>query len=347
MTPHALVTGGAGCIGSELAEALLDRGCQVTVVDNLSSGKWEHVAGLLRRPGFRFIEDDLLDPATLDVAFATAGDRIEMVYHLAANPDVKFAPGDRTDKDLQQNTICTYNVLESMRRHGVRRLAFSSTSAIYGICERQPIAEDQAPHPISLYGATKLSCEAMIGAFQHLFGMDCWIFRFANVVGPKVRKRGGTVIGDFIDKLRRDPTRLQVLGDGRQAKSYLLAEECVAGILFAVDHAPRGLNIFNLACDDSLSVTRIAGMVAAALGLSGVQYEYTGGEGGWPGDVPRFRLDAGAINRLGWCARYNSEEAVALAIEASLTENQSTSHQPLITIHGERSAPLQEAACTL
>jgi UDP-glucose 4-epimerase len=314
----ALVTGGAGCIGSELAAALLDRGGQVTVVDNLSSGKLEHIAGLFRRPGFRFIEGDLLDTATLDMAFATAGDAVDIVYHLAANPDVKFVPGDPTDKDLQQNTICTYNVLESMRRHGVRRLAFSSTSAIYGICERQPIAEDQSPHPISLYGATTLSCDAMIGAFQHLFGMDCWIFRFANVVGPKVRKRGGTVIGDFIARLHRDPTRLKVLGNGRQAKSYLLAEECVEAMLFAVENAPRGLQIFNLGCDDSLSVTRIAEMVAGAMGLSGVRYEYTGGEGGWLGDVPRFRLDVGAINRLGWHARYNSEEAVALAIDAIL-----------------------------
>jgi UDP-glucose 4-epimerase len=358
MTQHVLITGGAGCIGSDLAAALLDRGCHVTVVDNLSSGKREHVADLLRRPGFRFIEGDLLDPATLDAALASnnasdnasSDDSVEMVYHLAANPDVKFVPGDPTDKDLRQNTICTYNVLESMRRHGVRRLAFSSTSAIYGICERQPIAEDQAPHPISLYGATKLSCEAMIGAFQHLFGMDCWIFRFANVVGPKVRKRGRTVIGDFIDKLRRDPTRLQVLGNGRQAKSYLLAEECVAAMLFAVEHAPRGLNVFNLGCHDSLSVTRIAEMVAAAMGLSGVALEYTGGEGGWLGDVPRFRLDVAAINRLGWRARYNSEEAVALAIDASLAEGRTTSHQPGYplgpTSHGELCLP-GEAACRL
>jgi len=176
--------------------------------------------------------------------------------------------------------------------------------------------------------------------------MDCWIFRFANVVGPKVRKRGGTVIGDFIGKLRRDPTRLQVLGNGRQAKSYLLAGECVEAMLFAVQHAPHGLNVFNLGCDDSLSVTRIAEMVAAAMGLSGVDLEYTGGEGGWLGDVPRFRLDVTAINRLGWRARYNSEEAVDLAIEASLAGGTITSHQPLTTSHGERSSPL-EAACKL
>jgi len=314
MTANILVTGGAGCIGSDLAAALLGCDCGVTVIDNLSSGKWEHIADLSGRPGFRFIEGDLLDSATLEGAMPG----VEMVYHLAANPDVKFAPGDPTDKDLRQNILCTYNVLESMRRHGVRRLAFSSTSAIYGISERQPLAEDQAPHPISLYGATKLSCEAMICAFQHLFGMDCWIFRFANVVGAKERKRGRTVIGDFIDKLRRDPTRLQILGNGRQAKSYLLAGECVAAMLFAVDHAPRGLNIFNLGCHDSLSVARIAEMVAGAMGLGGVRYEYTGGEGGWPGDVPRFRLDVTAINRLGWRARYNSEQAVALSVREAL-----------------------------
>jgi len=314
MTPPILVTGGAGCIGSDLAAALLHRGHPVTVLDNLSSGKREHIAGLLGQPAFRFIKGDLLDPTALDAALAG----VEMVYHLAANPDVKFIPGDPTDKDLQQNTICTYSVLEGMRRHGIRRLAFSSTSAIYGICERQPIAEDQSPRPISLYGATKLSCEAMIGAFQHLFAMDCCIFRFANIVGPKVRKRGRTVIGDFIDKLQRDPTRLQILGNGLQAKSYLLAEECVAAMLFAADHAVPGLNIFNLGCPDSLTVNRIAEMVASAMGLSGVQYEYTGGEGGWPGDVPRFRLDVSAINRLGWRARYNSEEAVALAVGQAL-----------------------------
>ena len=244
------------------------------------------------------------------------------MYHLAANPDVKFVPGERTDKDLQQNTIATYHVLETMRQREVRRLAFASSSAVYGISARQPIPEDQAPHPISLYGATKLACEAMIGAFQNLFEMDCWILRFANVVGPKVRKRGRTVIGDFIDKLWQDPTRLEILGNGRQAKSYLLSEECVEAILFAVERAPRGFRTFNLGCDDSLSVVRIAEMVSSAMGLHGVRYNFTGGAGGWPGDVPCFRLDTTAINRLGWRARYNSEEAVALAIEATLSTSE-------------------------
>src|SRR5215475_8307408 len=243
-----------------------------------------------------------------------------MASHLAANHDVKFMDGDTTDKDLKQNIICTYHLLESMRREGVKRLVFSSTSAVYGISEVQPIPESSPTRPISLYGATKLSCEGMISAFQHLFGMDCWIFRFANIVGSKVRKSGRTVIGDFIDKLSRDPGRLEILGNGQQAKSYLISEECVEAMLFAVDHAPHGLNIFNLGCSDSLSVRRIADMVAAAMGLQKVHYEFTGGEGGWPGDVPRFVLDVTAINRLGWRARHNSEEAIALAIRSTLNE---------------------------
>ena len=172
--------------------------------------------------------------------------------------------------------------------------------------------------PISLYGATKLGCEAMITAFSNLFGMQVWIFRFANVVGAKVRKTGRTVISDFIARLREDPARLTILGDGRQAKSYLLASECIEAMLFVIGHAREKVNVYNLGGDDSLPVTRIADLVVRAMGLAGVRYEYTGGEGGWPGDVPRFRLDVTALNRLGWVASHNSEQAVEMAIEAIL-----------------------------
>jgi UDP-glucose 4-epimerase len=317
MGQRILVTGGAGCIGSDLATALLSRGDEVLVLDNLSSGREEHIAPLLGDPRFRFIHGDLLDFGTIHKALGN----VDMVYHLAANPDVKFSYGDPTDKDLKQNTIATYNVLECMRQQGVRCLVFSSTSAVYGISELQPIPENNPPRPISLYGATKLSCEAMISAFQHLFEMDCWIFRFSNIVGSKVRKTSRTVVGDFIDKLRRDPTRLEILGNGRQAKSYLLSEECVDAMLYAVDHASQGLNIFNLGCVDSVSVRCIADTVVEAMGLKNVRYEFTGGERGWPGDVPRFVLDVTAINRLGWQARHNSLEAIAVAVRSTLAEN--------------------------
>jgi UDP-glucose 4-epimerase len=310
-----LVTGGAGCIGSDLAGALLARGHQVSVIDNLSSGKREHIDPLRRSPNFSFVEADLEDTAAL----AAVMHGVEMVYHMAANPDVKFTAGDATDKDLRQNTVCTYNVLEAMRQSGVSRIAFASTSAVYGISPVQPIPESAFfPSPISLYGATKLGCESLIGAFQNLFGWQAWIFRFANIVGPKVRKRGRTVIGDFVARLTENPKMLRILGDGKQAKSYLLADECVDAMLFIVDHAQEPLNIYNLGCDDSLEVRRIADMVTEALGLGGVQYEFTGGEGGWPGDVPRFRLDPSKLNRLGWTARRTSEEAVRIAIEATI-----------------------------
>jgi UDP-glucose 4-epimerase len=312
----SVVTGGAGCIGSELAERLLARGDEVTVIDNLSSGKYEHIAHLLNRPAFTFVEGDLLDVDAVDGVVRG----VDIIYHLAANPDVKFTEGDATDKDLKQNTICTYNVLEAMRRHGVAKLAFSSTSAVYGVSDILPIPESAFfPRPISLYGATKLACEGLIGAFQNLFGFQCWIFRFANIVGPKVRKKGGTVIGDFIHRLQNDPTRLRILGNGRQAKSYLLSDECVDAILFAVDHATAPLNIFNLGSDDWMSVVEIADAVVQEMALSSVTYEFTGGEGGWPGDVPRFRLDVSAINKLGWKARHSSAEAVRLAIQSTLT----------------------------
>ena len=312
---RTLVTGGAGCIGSDLAAALLDRGDDVLVIDNLSSGKVEHIEPLRKHSKFRFIEGDLEDRAMLEAAM----DGIDMVWHFAANPDVKFVEGEPTDKDLRQNTICTYNVLEAMRKHSVKQLAFSSTSAVYGVSPVQPIPESAFfPRPISLYGATKLACEGMLSAFGNLFGMRCWIFRFANIVGPKVRKKGRTVIGDFIVRLQQTPGKLLILGNGQQAKSYLLSEECVAAMLFAVKHVREPLNVFNLGCDDWLQVTSIADLVVRAMGLTGVAYEFTGGEGGWPGDVPRFRLDVGAINRLGWRAKLNSEQAVERAIQSTL-----------------------------
>ena len=308
------VTGGAGCIGSELAEVLVARGDRVLVLDNLSSGKIEHIQHLLSEPNFRFLDVDLLDRDAWDHAM----EGIQMVYHLAANPDVKFVEGDATDKALRQNAIVTYNVLESARVHGIRRFAFASTSAIYGISPVQPIPENVSPRPISLYGATKLGCEGMISAFSNLFGMRCWVFRFANIVGARVRKRGRTVISDFIHHLTENPSRLPILGNGKQAKSYLLSNECVEAMLYVVDHALDPFNVFNLGTNDSLSVRRIADIVVHAMGLKDVEFAFTGGEGGWPGDVPRFTLDVTALNALGWRARHTSEEAVTIAVGQTL-----------------------------
>jgi len=304
-----LVTGGAGCIGSELCAALLSRGHAVIALDNLSSGKLEHIETLHAHPSFRFVEGDVLDPKALDAAL----EGVTFVHHLAANPDVKFTP-DAPDRDLRQNTIATAAVLDAMRRHEVKRLAFSSTSAVYGSSPVQPIPESSACRPISLYGATKLACEAMICAHTHLFGLRAWVFRFANIVGGKVRKTGKTVISDFIAKLKADPTRLEILGNGKQAKSYLQVDECVAAMLHVTQHASADFNLYNLGADDWLSVTRIAEMVVEAMGLANVEFRYTGTEAGWPGDVPRFRLDVSELEKLGWKAKLTSEQAVRAAI---------------------------------
>ena len=266
------------------------------------------------RPGFTLVEGDLLDAGLA----AAAMKGIEIVWHLGANPDVKYSPGDPTDRDLQQNTIATYRVLEAARLAGVKRLAFSSSSAVYGLQEKLPIGEDAPARPISLYGATKLACEGLISSFSHLFGMRAWVFRFANIVGPKVRRRGRTVIGDFVHRLREDPGRLRILGDGRQAKSYLTSQECVEGMLHGVEHAKGEYSVLNLSGTDSITVQRIADLVVEAMGLANVPYEYTGGEGGWPGDVPRFTLDPRRINALGWRARLNSEQSVVEAIRATV-----------------------------
>jgi UDP-glucose 4-epimerase len=303
---RTLVTGGAGSIGSELAEALVARGEDVVIYDNFSSGCREHVAHL----PCTVIEGDLLDPA----AFARAAAGADFIWHLAANPDVRFAPG----RDFEQNVTATHNVLETARQCGIRGLAFTSTSAIYGVSEIQPIPETQPPRPISVYGATKLAAEALLCAYAHRFGVQAWIFRLANIVGPKVRTHGRTVISDFVAKLRQNPARLEILGDGRQAKSYLSSAECIEAMLFAVEHAREPFNLFNVGGADSLPVMRIAEMVAEAMGLEGVEFVSTGGEGGWPGDVPRFRLDASALERLGWRARLSSEASVRAAIRATL-----------------------------
>lgn len=309
---RALVTGGAGSIGSDLVEALLARGDEVVVFDNFSSGKRERLEAL---PRATTIEADLLDPQ----ATAAAVGGVEIVYHLAANPGVRFRPAGPTGRDLEQNVRATFNVLESLRSNSAKRLVFASTSAVYGVAEKLPIAEnDFFPRPISLYGATKLAAEALISSYSHLYGIQSWIFRLANIVGSKTRTRGRTVLADFIAKLREDPRRLVILGDGRQSKSYLRNSECVEGMLFAVERAREPLNVFNLGPDDAITVRRIAEMVVEAMGLHDVEFAFTGGRAGWPGDVPSFRLDVGAINRLGWKARLDSEQSVALAIEELL-----------------------------
>ena len=308
-----LVTGGAGCIGSEAVCRLLERG-KVVIVDNLSSGKIEHIEKFLDNKDFRLVEADITsDDLTGHL------DGVDMVFHLAANPDIKFSDGDRTDKDLNQNTIATYNVLDAMQKTGVKKIAFSSSSVVYGKADRIPTPENYGPlKPTSLYGASKLACEALVSAYCNMFGMQGWIFRFANIVGDKSRKKGRTVVSDFIFKLRNDPTCLEILGDGRQSKSYLLVDECVDGMIFAVDHSNDPVNIFNLGTKDAITVDEIAKIVINEMGLKNVKISHTGSSGGWPGDITNFLLDVTKLEKLGWSSRHNSAESVRTSAKRML-----------------------------
>ena len=240
-----LVTGGAGFIGSHLVDRLLEESDvrDVTVLDNFSSGKREHIAYHGDNPNFHLVEGDLLNPEDLQAALAGK----DMVYHLAANPDVKLGEQD-TRVHLEQNVLATYSLLESMRISRVRRIAFTSTSTVYGEAAVVPTPEDYGPLlPISLYGASKLACEALISSYCHTFDMQSWLFRFANIVGER-----GThgVIVDFIRKLRDNPHELEILGSGKQRKSYLEVKDCVAAMLHCAEQAKEAVNVFNIGSVD-------------------------------------------------------------------------------------------------
>jgi len=301
------VTGGAGFIGSNLVGSLLDRGHRVTAHDNLHLGRKRFLEPFLGRESFAFFQEDLLDLDGLTRCMAGA----ELVFHMAANSDIEYGTRN-TDTDLRMGTLATYNVLEAMRRNRVNRIVFASTSAVYGEATRFPTPEDYGPlFPISLYGASKLAGEGLITAFCHNFKMQAWIFRFGNVVG-----RNGThgALVDFIRRLRENPAQLRILGDGRQAKPYLHVSECVAGMLFGMEHADDEVNAFNLACEGATPVTRIAEMVLEQMGLEDTELAYTGGTRGWTGDVPQVRLDPSRMAALGWRTRLTSDEAVARAV---------------------------------
>ena len=307
-----LVTGGAGFIGSHLVDRLVSKGERVRVIDNLSSGRIDFIEEHIG-DSVELVVVDLLDLDKLTDAM----EGITTVHHLAANPDIRLGT-KVTDTDLKQGTIATYNVLESMRKNDVRRISFSSSSAVYGEVETMPTPESYGPTlPISLYGASKLASESLISAWAGTFGATAWIHRFANIVGPR-----GThgVIYDFIHKLRGDKGVLEVLGNGLQEKSYMDVEDTVNGMLHVIDSSDEGVALYNLGTDETVSVSRIAEIVIEASGLKGVDIRYTGGDRGWPGDVPRTWLDVGRLDSLGFEAKRSSEEAVRRCAESLIDE---------------------------
>ncbi len=309
-----LVTGGAGFIGSNLVDRLLEKGNQVIVFDNLSSGKMEFIENHLENPDFTLMKGDLLDQEAIESACKD----IDFVFHVAANPDVKLGASD-TKVHFDQNILATYNLLEAMRKNGTRKIAFTSTSTVYGEASIIPTPEDYGPLiPISLYGASKLACEALITSYSHTFDMQAWIFRFANIVGPR-STHGITV--DFIKKLTENPSRLEILGDGKQEKSYLHISECVQAILFAIEKSKEEVNIFNIGSEDTISATGIGKVVAEEMGLSDVEFTYTGGSRGWKGDVPRMRLGIEKLKAMGWRPAYTSEKSVRDTARTLLSGN--------------------------
>ena len=312
-----VVTGAAGFIASNLIPRLLDRGDEVVGIDNFFLGKLAYLQPIVDRSGFRFIEHDLLDLDEVIRVFAEF--RPDRVWHLAANSDISYGT-TYTDFDLKGGTIVTYNVLEAMRRSGVKELVFSSSGAVYGEPTVMPTPENYGPIlPISLYAASKVACEGLITAFSHNYDMRCWIFRFGNIVGPNPTHG---VIHDFVLRLNEDPTRLRILGDGTQSKPYVYVSDCLDGIEFGVAHAVDPVNFFNLAVDDQTSVTEIAEWTIAAMGIdrSKIEFEYTGGSRGWKGDVAQVRLDTRKMTALGWKPQRSSREAVRQTIEDVVTQ---------------------------
>jgi UDP-glucose 4-epimerase len=299
---HAIVTGAAGFIGSTLVDHLLAQGWRVTGYDNFSTGLAEFLEPARRRDGFTLVKGDLLDRATLERAVAGA----DIVFHLAANADVRHGT-EHPERDLEQNTIGTFNVLEAMRKGGVKRIGFSSTGSIYGEHKVVPTPED-APFPIqtSLYGASKLAGEGLIQAYCEGFGMSAVIFRFVSVLGE--RYTHGHVF-DFCRKLFADPTCLPVLGNGLQRKSYMYVADCIDAILLAAENAKGKVEIFNLGIDGSIEVRQSIAWITDELGLQ-PRLDYAGGTRGWIGDSPLIQLDTTRITTLGWVPQVPIEDAI-------------------------------------
>jgi UDP-glucose 4-epimerase len=310
---RVFITGGAGFIGSHLVDRLI-RDCDVTVYDNLSSGRKEFLASHFGCRGFSFLQADLLEQEGLCKAMQGHN----TVFHLAANPEAREGTRD-TELDLRVGTIATYNVLESMRRNSVTSIVFASSGTVYGDAPFIPLPENYGPSlPISLYGASKLACEGLISAFSHLFDIQAWIFRFANIVGGRATHG---VIHDFVNKLHHDQKELEILGDGQQEKPYLLVDDCIDGILYGLSHAQAPVNLLNLGCSSTTSVTRIAEILVYEMGLHNVRFHYTGEPRGWRGDVPLVKLDVSRMATLGWRAERSSNEAIREAVRRILREN--------------------------
>ena len=303
----AFVSGGAGFIGSNLVDRLLDVGHEVTVYDNLSTGLLQFLEYARDFDSFRLVEGDLLDEGSLSEAISGH----EFVFHLAANADVRFGT-EHPRRDLEQNTIVTNNVLEAMRKNGISKIAFASTGSVYGDATVIPTPEN-APFPIqtSLYAASKLAGEGLIAAYCVGFGFQSWIFRFVSILGE--RYTHGHVF-DFYRKLKQNPSRLEVLGNGKQRKSYLYIQDCIDAMLFALEKSNEPVNVLNLGVDGYCEVNDSIGWICEELGVT-PKLEYSGGDRGWIGDNPFIFLDTSKIRDLGWKPKLSIQDGVLKTIQ--------------------------------
>lgn len=309
----ALVVGGAGFIGSHLCDALLAGNHDVICADDFSLGTKENISHLEGNKKFSFYEVDASDREKLDRVFRK--EKPECVFHLAANSDIQ-ASAKNPDVEYRNTYTTTFQILSCMRVYGVKKLFFASTSAVYGDKMNELLDENTAGlSPISYYGAAKLGSEALISAFSYMNEIDALVFRFPNVIGPRLTHG---VIFDFIRKLQKDPTRLQILGDGKQTKPYIYVSDLVSAILQFMGTDRHGVDLYNVGVEGATSVTEIADIICEEMQLKQVEYEYTGGEGGWKGDVPRFRYCVDKIRRAGWRAVYTSDEAVREAVRKNI-----------------------------
>lgn len=301
-----LVTGGAGFIGSHLVDKLIENGYEVRIIDNLSSGNRDFV-----NENAEFIEGDLR--SFEDILNAVKG--VDEVWHIAANPDVRLS-AQKPDEIYENNILATYNLLEAMRKKGISRIIFTSTSTVYGEARVIPTPEDYPTMPISVYGASKVAGEGLISSYCHTYDMQSWIFRFANVIGR--RSRHG-VIYDFMMKLKRNPDELEILGNGEQNKSYIYIDDCISAMLHAVEKSDEVVNVFNIGSEDQVKVRRIAEIVCEEMELN-PRFKFTGGDRGWKGDVPIMLLSIEKLKSIGWRPKYSSEEAVRKTVRDLLDE---------------------------
>lgn len=312
-----LVAGGAGFIGSHLIDALLEKENKVVCIDNYFIGTKANIQHLLSNPQFTMYEQDLCDLDKLKKIFEQ--EKIEYVFHLAANSDIQ-ASACNPMIEYQNTYTTTFNILECMRLYDVKKLFFASTSAVYGEKMGEHVAENSTSlEPISYYGGCKLGSEGIISAYSYMNDMQALIFRFPNVIGPRLTHG---VIFDFIKRLKADSSQLRILGDGTQAKPYIYVKDLISAIMQFKDTNKPGITLYNVGVETQTTVTEIADIVCEKMGLTNIPYHYTGGKGGWKGDVPRFQYNLKKIHDAGWFAEYTSDEAVALTVENVISTSQ-------------------------